>query len=219
MVERLAESLDVPNADRNVLLLSAGYAPRYPTADTADVEFSAQERMLAQILSQQKSVPSLVIDDTWTIRMRNVVADRLFSEFRPHYRLPDRVANNALHIICHPDGLRQFMPNWTAYAEPFVRELDRKTLMEGSYAAGHLRNALFAYPGVADASDRSDTSLMPVPLTLCLKSEKTSLSFYTAFTTFDLPFSLKARSLKIESLYPADSSTARFVERLSSNPM
>ncbi|MGI9381772.1 MAG: helix-turn-helix domain-containing protein [Methyloligellaceae bacterium] len=220
MVQRLAESLDVPPADRNVLLLSAGYAPTYPAGESATVEFEALERMLEFMLSQQTSFPALVIDESWNIRMRNAAATRLFGEFRPFYRLPDSVAGNALHILCHPDGLRQFMPNWTEYVEPFVREINREASMEFGSGAERLRDALQSYPGVPNAADVSEerTGTRSSPLTMRLQRENTSLSFYTAFTTFALPFALKPKSIKIESLYPADPATARVVESLAASP-
>ncbi len=220
MVQRLAESLDVPPADRNVLLLSAGYAPTYPADDFAAVEFEALERMLEFILSQQKSFPALVIDEAWNIRMRNAAAARLFGKFRPFYRLPDSVADNALHILCHPDGLRQFMPNWTEYVEPFVREINREASLELCSTAEGLRDALHSYPGIPDATDLSEkrAGTMQPPLTMRLQRKNASLSFHTAFTTFVLPFALKPQYIKIESLYPADPATARIVERLAGSP-
>lgn len=220
MVQRLAESLDVPPADRNVLLLSAGYAPTYPADDFAAVEFEALERMLEFILSQQMSFPALVIDEGWNVRMRNAAAASLFGEFRPFYRLPDSVADNALHILCHPDGIRQFMPNWTEYVEPFVREINREASMELSSDAQRLRDALQSYPGIPDATDLSEkrAGTTQSPLTLRLRRKNTSLSFYTAFTTFVLPFALKPQHIKIECLYPADPATVRVVERLAGSP-
>jgi transcriptional regulator with XRE-family HTH domain len=221
MVQRLAESLDVPPADTNVLLLSAGYAPTYPADDSAGVEFEALERMLEFILSQQKSVPALVIDEGWNIRMRNAAAASVFGEFRQFFRLPDNVANNALHILCHPDGLRQFIPNWAEYAKPFVREINREASMEFYSTAERLRDDLHSYPGIPDATDLSEerTSSMQPPLTLRLQRKNTSLAFYTAFTTFVLPFALKPQHIKIECFYPADAATARIVEGLAGSPM
>ena len=220
MVQRLAESLDLPSADRNVLLLSAGYAPTYPADDYATVEFEALERMLEFIHSQQKSIPALVIDEAWNIRMRNAAAASLFGKFRPFYRLPDSVADNALRILCHPDGLRQFMPNWTEYVEPFVKEINREASMEFCPDAERLRDALHSYPGIREAADLPEepTGTMQPLMTMQLQRKNTSLSFYTAFTTFVLPFPLKPRYVKVECLYPADPATARIVEGLAGSP-
>ncbi|NKB56104.1 MAG: helix-turn-helix domain-containing protein [Alphaproteobacteria bacterium] len=215
MVERLAEALDVPPADGNVLLLAAGYAPTYSEDDSAAAEFEAHERMLEVILSQQGSVPALVIDEDWNVRMRNAAAARLFGAFRPYYRLPESVADNVLHILCHPDGLRQFMPNWTEYAEPFVREIGHEASMGGRLAAERLRDQLHCYPGIPVTTEAHDGAVQPL---LRLERNETSLSFYTAFTTFVLPSARQPRHIKIEGLYPADPATAGIVERLAGRP-
>jgi len=220
MVQRLAESLDLSPADRNALLLSAGYAPTYHFDDIATEEFDALERMFEVILSQQKSFPTLVIDEAWNIRMRNAAATSVFGAFRQSYQLPDSIADNALHILCHPDGLRQFMPNWAEYVEPFVREINREASMALGSAAERLRDALHSYPGIPDATDLSErrAGAMQPLTTMRLQRKNTSLSFHTAFTTFNLPFALKPQYIKIECLYPADPATARIVERLAGSP-
>ena len=217
MVQRLADSLDLSSADRNVLLLSAGYAPTYPADDP---EAEAFERMLELILAQQTSVPALVIDEGWNIRMRNAAAVRVFGAFRESYCLPDDVADNALHILCHPDGLRQFMPNWRDYVAPFVREIDREATMAAHSDADALHDAVRCYPGLPEADDgpAGRTDGMQSPLVMELRGKNASLSFYTAFTTFALPSALKPRSVKIEWLYPADSATARTVHGIAASP-
>jgi len=62
MVERLSAVLDVPLADRNVLLLAAGYAPLYGERDRAAPELDHVRRALQFILRQQEPYPALVID-------------------------------------------------------------------------------------------------------------------------------------------------------------
>ncbi len=219
MVRRLAESLDLATADANVLLLSAGYAPAYPADALEPAGFESLEPVLGSILAQQATFPTLVIDENWNIRMRNEAADRLFGLFRRSYRLPDDVAGNALHILCHPDGLRPFMPNWNDYAEPFVTEIEREASMAIGSAAERLRDALHAYPGVSEtaslAKKRADAG---PPLTMRLRHDEATLSFHTAFTTFALPSALAPRHVRVESLYPADPATARLIDGLAGSP-
>lgn len=217
MVQRLTETLDVPHGDRNIFLLAAGYAPSYPADDFAAEEFDALERILAFIISQQTSFPALVIDECWNIRMRNTIATQVFAEFRPFYRLPEELADNALHILCHPEGLRQFMVNWTEYVEPFAREINREASINASSAAKRLRDELLAYPGMPDVTEASGkfTGMAQPVLTMRLRRENTSLAFYTAFTTFVLPFARGSQTVKIECFYPADPVTARTVDKLT----
>ena len=216
MIERLVETLEVPLVDRNIFLLAAGYAPAYPTDDGAAAEFEALERILEFIIARQTSFPALVIDEDWNIRMRNPIAVDIFSEFRSLYRLPEEISNNAMHVLCHPDGLRQFMPDWARYAEPFVRELNREASTKPGSALARLRDEINAYPRVSDAVGLAarPIGMMDPVLTMRLRTETASLAFFTGFTTFVLPFAGQPQTVKIECFYPADRETAGIVDAL-----
>lgn len=214
MVLRLSDRLELSATDENLLLLSANYAPNVAADDAETMTSDGDTRMLDAILSQQRSVPTLVIDESWTIRKRNEIAAKVFADFRPSYRLPESVSDNALHILCHPDGLRQFMPNWASYAAPFVRQVDREASAGTHAAAAQLREALFCYPGVSEAANLADDGA-EVPLTLQLKRNRTSLAFYTAFSAIELPAGQRPKRVKIEYLYPADGATSQIIADLS----
>ena len=217
MVERLAEALDVPLSDRNIFLLAAGYAPTYPPDDAAAAEFEALERILEFVIARQTSFPALVIDECWNIRMRNQIAIDVFSAFRALYRLPEAVSANAMHVLCHPEGLRQFMPDWARYVEPFVREINREAASKPGSPAARLRDEIHAYPGISEAavSTETRTGMMEPVMTLRLQTDDMALAFFTAFTTFVLPFAGSPQTVKIECFYPADPATARMVDDLA----
>src|SRR5215510_2451258 len=71
MVQLLAGMLDVPLADRNALLVSAGYAPAYGDRPLGAPELEPVRRALQFILRQQEPFPALVIDGQWNIVMKN----------------------------------------------------------------------------------------------------------------------------------------------------
>lgn len=219
MVERLAEALDIPAAERNLCLLAAGYAPIHPIDGARAGEFEALERILDFVMARQTSFPALVIDEAWNIRMRNGIAVDIFARFREAYRLPAAIADNAMHVLCHPDGLRRFMPDWESYVVPFVREIETAATKPGSPLAGLLEEIL-AYPGVAAAlaSQSAGAGMLDPVLTLRLKRDDVAMAFHTAFTTFPLPFADNPRAVKIECFYPADAETARMVDSLGGDP-
>lgn len=215
MVERLAETLAVPAAERNVCLLAAGYAPVHPVDDASAGAFEALERILDFVMARQTSFPALVIDEGWNIRMRNRIAVEVFAGFREAYRLPESIGDNAMHVLCHPEGLRRFMPDWARYVVPFVREIETAAAMPGSPLGG-LRDEILAYPGVAEAlaAGPGRAGMLDPVLTLRLMRDDVSLAFHTAFTSFPLPFADNPRAVKIESFYPADAETGRLVDAL-----
>ena len=165
------------------------------------------------MLRQHGSVPAFVIDARWNIRMRNAAAANLFAEFRTGYQLPEHLAGNVLHILCHPAGLRQFMLDWADYAAPFVDQIHRQATLELSATAATLRDAVQSYPGVPELrrESKDGAGRTGTPPLLRLRRGRQRLSFHTAFTTFSLPFDDAGKSVKMECLYPADGPTAAAV--------
>jgi transcriptional regulator with XRE-family HTH domain len=62
MIIRLAEQLEVPLRERNVLLLSGGYAPAYPTNGLADPPMAAVHEAIERVLRAHEPFPAVVID-------------------------------------------------------------------------------------------------------------------------------------------------------------
>jgi transcriptional regulator with XRE-family HTH domain len=67
----IAQVLDVPLRDRNVLLLSAGYAPAYSEAAWNSGQMQSVTRALEHILRQHEPFPALVMDRYWNVLMTN----------------------------------------------------------------------------------------------------------------------------------------------------
>jgi hypothetical protein len=62
MIIRLAEQLEVPLRERNVLLLSGGYAPAYPANGLADPPMAAVHEAIEHVLRAHEPFPAVVID-------------------------------------------------------------------------------------------------------------------------------------------------------------
>src|SRR3989454_8610833 len=71
MVLRLAEHLDVPLRERNVLLVSAGYAPVFPQRPLADPALDAARRAVDLVLKGHEPYPALAVDRDWTLLAHN----------------------------------------------------------------------------------------------------------------------------------------------------
>src|SRR5262249_13442984 len=67
MLLHLAESLDVPLRERNVLLVAAGYAPMFRERALDDPALSAARRAIDQVLSGHEPFPALAIDRHWNL--------------------------------------------------------------------------------------------------------------------------------------------------------
>ncbi len=215
MVERLSAVLDVPLGDRNVLLLAAGYAPRYGQRDLAAPELAPVRRALAFILRQQEPYPALVIDPLWNVVMRNAAADRIFARFRGPAKLARAHAGNALHATFHPDGLRRFIVNWAEFAGALIQGVHRDAAI--SPAAARLRDELLAYPEVPSGwrVPELENGGAPPLLTLRLARDGLSLAFFTTMTTLATPQDVTLAGLRIECFHPADRATEEAAARLA----
>src|ERR1051326_662 len=71
MVLKLAEQLEVPLRERNVLLVAAGYAPAFPERPLADPALQAARKAVDLVLAGHEPYPALAIDRHWTLVASN----------------------------------------------------------------------------------------------------------------------------------------------------
>ncbi len=69
-------------------------------------------------------------------------------------RLPDAcsrlftdIAENAMHVVFHPKGLRQFITNWDEFAGQMIQILHRE-VAQGGRVAAQLLDEIMVYPGL-----------------------------------------------------------------------
>jgi transcriptional regulator with XRE-family HTH domain len=214
MVERLGAVLDIPLADRNLMLLAAGYAPLYGARELDAPELEAVRRALRFILRQQEPYPALVIDARWERRDGNAAAERIFGPLRGATKLSREHAANALHSTFHPDGLRRFIVNWEEFAGGLIQSIHRDAAT--SAAAARLRDELLAYPGVPSRWRMPELrGGAPPLLTMRLQRGDVTLAFFTTMTTLASPQDVTLAQLRIECFHPADVETEAVAARLA----
>jgi transcriptional regulator with XRE-family HTH domain len=215
MVQLLGGVLDLPFAEQNTLLLAAGYAPVYGERELAAPELGHVQRALDFMLRQQEPYPAIVIDAAWNVRMRNDASRRLLRPFREQYDMPPELAENAMHVVCHPKGMRPFLVNWEAFVGPLIQTVHREADQGANPAAARLRDQLLTYPGIPRSWRTPDASAASPLLTMQLKRGDYELAFFTTLTTFALPRDVTLQQLRIEGFFPADDATAETARRLA----
>lgn len=216
MVVLLAQVLDIPLADRNALLVAAGYAPVFGSSSLTAPGLAPAQRALDFMLAQQEPYPALVVDEGWEVRQRNTAAGRILGALRPFYDVPDALAGNAMHVMCHPGGMRPFMPNWSDFVSAYLQVLQREATQGLSQAAAKLRADLLRYPGMPAALDAPAADNPMVPMRLQIGRHL--LSFFVTLTTFAMPRDVTLQQVKIECFFPADDATAETARRLAAEP-
>jgi transcriptional regulator with XRE-family HTH domain len=206
---KIAQALDVPLRDRNVLLLSAGYAPAYSQAAWNSGQMQSVTRALERILRQNEPFPALVMDRYWNVLMMNESAPRFFSRF---IDLSHRTGPwNILCLVFDPKGMRPFVDNWEEVARSLIQrvhiEAVGRVIDEGTK---ELLAALRVYPGVRTddrANQRSDSGPITPMIPISFRKGDTVLNYFSMVTTVGTPQTVAAQELRIESLFPADETT------------
>lgn len=216
MVVLLASVLDIPLAAQNALLIAAGFAPVFSEARLDAPELSSVQQALDFMLAQQEPFPALVVDEAWNLRQRNTAAARILGVLRPYYSLPAELSQNVMHVMCHPGGMRRFMPNWQDFTAAYLQVLHREATQGLSHAAARLREDLLRYPDMPAAFSAAGNDSPVVPMQLQIG--RYDLSFFVTLTTFAMPRDVTLQQIKIEGFFPADEATAQLARRLAAEP-
>ena len=216
MVQQLGSALDLPLEERNALHVAAGFMPPYGNRGMAADNFQHVRQAFDFILRQQEPYPGIVIDGRWDVRLRNQASGRLLKPFHEAYDMEADIADNAMHVVFHPKGLRQFIVNWDEFAGQMIQILHRE-VAQGSRVAVRLLDEIMVYPGLP-AEWRlprpSAASSSPV-MAMQLAKGDYRLVFFSTFTILAMPTDAALQQLKIECFFPADSATAEKARQLA----
>src|SRR5579862_1730266 len=119
MILRLAERLEVPMRERNVLLVAGGFAPVFPERSLDAPELAAAKAALDILLAGHMPYPAFAIDRHWNIVASNAALPQLYDGVDP--ALLARPVN-ALRLSLHPQGLG---PRIVNFAEWHAHVVDR----------------------------------------------------------------------------------------------
>jgi transcriptional regulator with XRE-family HTH domain len=218
MVLVIANALDLPLRERNLLLGAAGFAPVYRETSLDAPPMAHIRRALDHILAQQEPFPAIVLDRSWNVARMNAGAQRLFARFLLPLAPPPVVLGNLVHALFHPEGLRHVIVDWPTVASAMAERLHREASADpGAGGPRALRDAVLAYPGIPERLRQPRLlDAPPVALPLCLRAlDGAEARFFTTLTTLGTPLDVTAEELRIESYFPLDDATDAFLRALA----
>jgi transcriptional regulator with XRE-family HTH domain len=124
MVLHLAERLDVPRRERNVLLVAAGYAPMFRERTLDDNAMSAARDAIARVLTAHEPYPALAIDRHWNMIAANKATPALMGGVADASLLHPPV--NVLRLSLHPRGLAPRIENYPEWRAHLLERLGRQ---------------------------------------------------------------------------------------------
>src|SRR6201988_3714312 len=120
MVLKLAERLDVPLRERNVLLVAAGFAPAFPQRALDDPALKSAREGIHLVRKAQEPNPALAYDGHWNL----VSANRMLAPLLEG--VPQRLLGQPLNILrlaFHPEGLAPRTVNLAEWAAHLLERL------------------------------------------------------------------------------------------------
>lgn len=206
MLLHLAEQLDIPLRERNVLLTAGGYAPIFQERPLSDPAMAAARRTVDLVLAGHEPYPALAVDRHWHMVAANrAVAPLLVDVDEALLQAPV----NVLRLSLHPAGLAPRIDNYNQWRAHLLARLHSQIEASGDPELSALFDELRAYPAPATAGATEpgeDYAGVAVPLRL--QTPAGVLSFISTTTVFGTPVDITLSELAVESFFPADAATA-----------
>jgi transcriptional regulator with XRE-family HTH domain len=209
MVVRLAESLEIPLRERNVLLLAAGYAPAYQESRFDDPVLDPVRAALARILQGHLPSPAVVVDRHGDLVAANdafgVLTDGVAGQLRePPVNVP--------RLLLHPHGMAPRIANLDQWAWHVIDALRQETTRNPNDRLSALVIELEELVPERPRHLGPDHVGFAVPLRL--SSSHGELRLLTTLTHFGTAVDVTVAELRLEAFLPADQATALILTNL-----
>ena len=211
MVLHLAERLDVPLRERNVLLLSAGYAPVFAERTLDDPMLQHVRHAVDLVLKGHEPYPAIAIDRRWTLIAHNAAVPALMASADATLLQPPV---NVLRLSLHPNGLAPRIANLPEWRAHLLMRLRQQIDVTADGELIKLLDELSGYPAPGGgkaprAAVKDEYAGVVVPFQLV--TDAGVLSFFSTTTIFGTPVDVTLSELAIESFFPADATTAELL--------
>ncbi len=215
MLLHLAEQLEVPLRERNVLLTTAGFAPLFLERALHDPGLQAARQAIDLVLAGHEPYPALAIDRHWTLVASNRAVASLLVGIAPALLEPPV---NVLRLTLHPDGLASRIANLSEWRAHLFTRLRHQIELTADQTLVELLEELSAYPAPRvrpsqrGATERKQTEMV-VPFQIM--SEAGVLTFFSTTMIFGTPIDITLSELAVESFFPADAETRKIMRSLA----
>src|SRR5271167_2702136 len=202
MVLKLAERLEVPLRERNVLLVAAGFAPAFPQRSLDDPALKSARAAIDLVLKAHEPNPALAYDRHWNL----VTANRMVAPLLDG--IPERLLGqpfNILRLAFHPEALAERTVNLAEWCGHLLERLHRQCETTADPELIKLYHELKAYPIPARSMPLSADNVA-IPFKMRVGGDV--LSFFSTTMIFGTPVDITLSELALETFFPADELTA-----------
>ena len=210
MVLKLAERLEVPLRERNMLLVAAGYAPAFPQRALDDPMLKSARQAIDLVLKAHEPNPALAYDRHWNL----VTANRMVAPLLDG--IPERLLRqpfNVLRLAFHPEALAPRTVNLAEWCGHLLERLHRQCEATADPELLRLYHDLRSYALPARSAPLASDNNVTIPLKLRHKGEV--LSFISTTMVFGTPVDITLSELALETFFPADDFTAGRMRKIA----
>jgi transcriptional regulator with XRE-family HTH domain len=208
MILRLCEELEVPLRDRNRLLLAGGYAPAYGERPLDSPQLAAVHTTVRAVLAGQQPYPALLVDRHWNLLEANAAVPLFLDGVAGDLLRPPV---NVLRLSLHPDGMAPRIANLGEWRAHLLHRLRRQASVSADLELARLYRELQALPCGQPVPRIAVPSAGDVVLPLRYRVGRQELSFLSITAVLGTPMDVTLDEMAIESFYPADPATARYL--------
>lgn len=211
MVLRLAERLDVPLRERNVLLVAAGFAPAFPDRSLDDPALAAARQAMETVLKAHEPYPALAVDRHWNLVSANAMIAPFLAGVAPSLLTPPL---NVMRLSFHPQGLAPLTVNLAEWCGHLLERLHRQCEATADPVLIALYEELKTYPIPARKAPHTvGADSLAVPYKIRMGDNV--LSFISTTMVFGTPLDVTLSELALETFFPADELTTETMRSLA----
>jgi transcriptional regulator with XRE-family HTH domain len=208
MILRLCDELEVPLRDRNRLLLAGGYAPAYRERPLDSPQLAAVHTAVRAVLAGHEPYPALLVDRHWNLLEANAAVPLFLDGVAADLLQPPV---NVLRLSLHPAGMAPRIANLGEWRAHLLHRLRRQVSVTADMELARLYRELAELPCDQPVPKLTVPSAGDVVLPLRYQVGGQLLSFLSITAVLGTPMDVTLDEMAIESFYPADAPTARYL--------
>ncbi|NKB32150.1 MAG: helix-turn-helix domain-containing protein [Pseudomonadales bacterium] len=208
MLLKLADVMNLPHKDSNLLLNSGGYAAAYTELDIESAEMEPVRQALSMILENHNPYPALVMDSSYNLLMANQAQQALMSHALGS--INELSSNNIMEALFDHSLFRPLIANWDVVASHLLRRLKKQVLAYGNPGQELLYKKLLTMSPPQNWEQPDESQEDGPMLTVDFKVGDLTLSMFTTLSQFGSALDIGMEELLIESYFPANEDSQQF---------
>ncbi|PCJ17535.1 MAG: transcriptional regulator [SAR86 cluster bacterium] len=213
MILRLADVLNLPHRDSNLLLHCGGFTPAFTALDIDCIDMEPVRQALTMILENHNPYPALVVDGGWNVLMANTAQQMMSSQLAGNTDAPP--TSNLLEAVFRHDAYRPYIENWDEVASHLLRRLRKQVLAFSKPEHDALYKRLLELSPPDNWQQPNESPSDGPMLTINFNLGGQTLCMFSTLSQFGTALDTGMEELLIESYFPADDQTRKFFEQFS----